>query len=102
MTYFEDPPEELTPIEKEALVRVQMLGSGRASRQEIEDTKLWGRQSSAHAEALARASLLWDQLGPAGHNFLKRRGEAVLPGLRSEPRLSRRVILGGEIGRAHV
>lgn len=97
MTDFDDPPEELTPIEREALVRVQVLGSGRATRQQIEDAKLWGRQSIAHTEALARASLLWDQLGPAGDNLLKRRGEAVLPAFRSQPRLSRRAMLGGAL-----
>ncbi|MEW6640667.1 MAG: FecR domain-containing protein [Pseudomonadota bacterium] len=97
MTDFDDLSEELSPIEREALVRVQKLGSGRATRREIEDTKLWGRQSSAHGEALARASLLWDRIGPAGHNLLKRRGEAVLPGFRAEPRLTRRAVLGGAL-----
>ena len=76
MTRSDEPPEELTAIEREALARVQRLGSGQATRRDIEETKRWGNQSSAHSEALAQASLLWDQLGPAGANLLNLTGTA--------------------------
>ncbi|MGN1287172.1 MAG: FecR family protein [Bradyrhizobium sp.] len=97
MTRSDEPPEELTAIESEALARVRRLGSGRASRRDIEDTKRWGNQSSAHSEALAQASLLWDQLGPAGANLLKRRGDSILAAVRPQPRMTRRAVLGGAL-----
>lgn len=97
MTDSDEPSEELTAIESEALARVQRLGSGRASRRDIEETKRWGNQSSAHSEALAQASLLWDQLGPAGHNLLKRHGDCILPDVRPRPRMTRRAVLGGAL-----
>jgi transmembrane sensor len=99
MTEFVDPSEELDPIEKEALARVRHLGSGLATRKDIEDTKHWGRQSAAQGAALARASLLWDRLGPAGRNFLQRTGEAVLPDWAPAPRLNltRRAMLAGAL-----
>jgi transmembrane sensor len=92
-----DPSEELDPLESEALARVRHLASGRATRQEIEATKRWGRQSAAHERALAEASLLWDRLGPAGRNLLSRRGEPVLPPTWSRPRLTRRAMIGGAL-----
>ncbi|TWB96028.1 FecR family protein [Bradyrhizobium macuxiense] len=97
MSRSDEPPEELTAIESEALARVQRLGSGQASRRDIEDTKRWGNQSSAHSEALAQASLLWDQLGPAGANLLKRRGDSILAAVRPQPRMTRRAVLGGAL-----
>ncbi|MFN5282673.1 FecR family protein, partial [Bradyrhizobium sp.] len=76
---------------------VQRLGSGQATRRDIEETKRWGNQSSAHSEALAQASLLWDQLGPAGANLLKRRGDSILAAARPQPRMTRRAVLGGAL-----
>lgn len=60
MTQFDDPPEPLKALDREALERVRRLGSGQAGEAEIEATKQWGRQSSDHAEALWQASLLWE------------------------------------------
>jgi transmembrane sensor len=97
MTEVGDPLEELGPLESEALARVRHLASGRATRQEIEATKRWGRQSAAHERALAEASLLWDRLGPAGRNLLSRKGEPVLPPTLSRPRLTRRALIGGAV-----
>lgn len=97
MTHSDEPPEELTAIESEALARVQRLGSGRATRREIAETKHWGNQSRAHSEALAEASLLWDQLGAAGHNLLKRRGVSILADVRRQPQMTRRAVLGGAL-----
>jgi transmembrane sensor len=97
MNEFGDPSEELGPLEREALARVRHLASGRATRQDVEETKRWGRQSAAHERALAEASLLWDRLGPAGRNLLARRGEPVLPPTLSRPRLTRRAMIGGAL-----
>lgn len=97
MRDFDEPSEELTAIESEALARVQQLGSGRATGRDIEETKRWGSQSSAHSEALAQASLLWDQLGHAGHNLLKRHGDSILADARPQPRVTRRAVLGGAL-----
>ncbi|WP_420967015.1 FecR family protein [Bradyrhizobium sp. B120] len=97
MTRHDEPSEELTAIESEALARVQRLGSGQATRRDIEETRYWGSQSSAHSEALAQASLLWDQLGPAGANLLKRRGDSLLTDVRRQPRMTRRAMLGGAL-----
>lgn len=97
MTDFDEHLEQLTAIESEALVRVRKLGSGRATRSDIEDTKRWGRQSSVHREALSRASLLWDQLGAAGLNVLKRRGETIRADFGRQPQMTRRAVLGGAL-----
>ncbi|MHC2257342.1 transmembrane sensor [Bradyrhizobium embrapense] len=97
MTRNDEPSEELTAIESEALARVQRLGSGQATWRDIEETRHWGGQSTAHSEALAQASLLWDQLGPAGANLLKRRGDSMLGDIRRQPRMTRRAVLGGAL-----
>jgi transmembrane sensor len=92
--------EGIDPLQGEALARVRHLGSGQATREEIEDTKQWGRRTADHEAALAQASLLWDRLGPAGRNLLQRRGETALPGwnpIQSQRGVSRRAMLGGAL-----
>ena len=99
MTELDDQPDDLRPVEIEALARVRHLGSGSATSRDVEETKQWGRKSAAHGQALTRASLLWDRLGPAGENLLRRSGEPMLTGWKPEApqRLpSRRaMIIGG-------
>lgn len=97
MTTFDEPPQDLDALESEALARVRHLGSGKATRRDIEQTRQWGRRSAAHAQALMQAGLLWDRLGPAGRNLLKRRGDPVLPGWEPAPRVSRRALVGGAL-----
>ncbi|OPF91407.1 hypothetical protein I8G32_01372 [Rhodopseudomonas palustris] len=102
MTQFDDPPEPLKALDREALERVRRLGSGQAGEAEIEATKQWGRQSSDHAEALWQASLLWDRLGPAGENLLRRSG-AALGRIEAAPRaVNRRAVLAGAAATATV
>jgi transmembrane sensor len=98
MIDHDEPLDDLKPLEREALARVRHLGSGRATAKDIEETKNWGRQSTAHADALAQASLFWDRLGAAGNNLVRRHGASVLPDM-APPRLqvTRRAMLGGAV-----
>lgn len=92
---FDDPPEQLGALRREALERVRRLGSGRATPADVEATKQWGRQSPDHAEALWQASLLWDRLGCAGDNVLRRSGAALGGVQAAAPAPSRRAFVAG-------
>jgi transmembrane sensor len=90
--------EELNPLQRDALARVRHLGSGQASAQDLAEAKVWGGQSAAHQEALKWASLYWDRLGAAGHNFLNHLEEAEDHRIaRPGRQLSRRAMLGGTV-----
>jgi transmembrane sensor len=86
-------------LDREALAWVGRLVSGEATIAELEDVKRWRRQSPFHEAAFARAARLWDKLGPAGQNAMKRDGMANWAGRFSGTNLGvgRRALLAGAV-----
>jgi transmembrane sensor len=92
--------DEAAQARKEAARWFSLLSSGRATAADAQALKEWCRANPLHAEAYARASRLWDMLGPvtAGVSVgeIKITNEAFLP-KSGERRLARRAFLGGAL-----
>jgi transmembrane sensor len=86
------PRDALDPIDREAQDWVVRFASGEATSDDLQEGKRWCEQSPAHAAAFARASRLWDGLGPgafAGQPHVGRRAALV--------RMTRRAVIGGAV-----
>lgn len=86
-----DQRERLT---REAQSWVLRLASGHATRADLAALEHWRARSPLHAEALARASGRWRQLGPAIEQFAREANESRA-GLGQ--RVGRRAFLGGAL-----
>lgn len=81
-------------LKREALAWVARIGLGNATEDDLAALRRWRDTSPAHAAALARAGLLWRDLGPPVE-ALARAGLAMAPGRAYRP--SRRALLGGAV-----
>jgi transmembrane sensor len=86
----DNPREALDSIEREAHDWVVRFASGEATSADLREGKLWCERSPAHAAAFARASRLWDGLGPQVFTESHRQ----LRSFASRP-VARRAMLGG-------
>ncbi len=84
------PDEELTSVEREGLVWLTLLSSGKATTEDLAALERWQQQDAAHAAAFARAVRL--------HRMLGTPGLAETPHYRApvwQRPLARRAVLGG-------
>jgi transmembrane sensor len=85
-------------LEREAHEWLARLTSGRATAADAEALRRWCARSTAHAEALAEATLLWESLAPAAREVAHRSLDAA--SATPPPRLARRAVLGGGLAAA--
>jgi transmembrane sensor len=81
---------------------VMRLTSGEATTADAEALNRWRAESQAHRQAFAEANLLWDKLGPAMQEALRRDRTVVPLGRRvhSGRPLARRALLAGMVAAA--
>jgi transmembrane sensor len=85
-------------LEREAHEWLARLTSGRATAADAEALRHWCERSSAHAEALAEATLLWESLAPAAREVASRSHDAVPA--KPPATLGRRAVLAGGLAAA--
>jgi transmembrane sensor len=92
MTAGPDPrTAERDALQRQAVEWLAHLSSGRATAADAEALKRWCSENPAHAEAFAKANLMWDALGPAARNVASRTAAPA----QARPRWTRRAVLGG-------
>jgi transmembrane sensor len=93
-------------LQKEALEHLVRATSGRATVADLRELASWRQQSSAHAEAYRRATMIWEALEKAAGESVTATDRAMIAGqaFAGDPRaVSRRaVLLGGGIAAAAV
>lgn len=94
-----DPIEQLAPLEREAQAWVVRFASSQATSADIEALKQWYAESPAHAAALNKVSRLWDALGPAGEQMVRRNLSVIYAPAPSfgRRRVGRRAFVGGAL-----
>lgn len=95
----DDPTAELSLLEREAQAWLVRFAAGEASAADLQELRRWSAQSPAHAAAFARASRLWQALGPAGAPLRRARRQPAVFAPASR-RIGRRAALGGAFAAA--